>query len=293
MADHAAAINIAASAAASVQALADALQQQTLIQPAQHKITLPNFWAQDPPGWFHHIEAEFILARVPLSSYHCYLHVVRALPADIVASVHDLIRTVTAETTNAYNLIKRALLSRFTSTPLQQCHKLLDYPQLGDDTIATQYAKMRALYPPNSDILFNAIFLRTLPENVRSALASCAELPSDELAEAAIQLQHTIPPLSAIAAATPLPPSPTPARVAAAPYDARRPSRDHRRSPYRRGTPAARRSASRDSGRRSGSRDGRRRSASRDSSRQRLCWYHESFGKRARHCQRHECDWGN
>ncbi len=53
---------------------------------------------------------------------------------------------------------------------------------------------MRALYPPNSDILVNAIFLRTLPETVCSALASCAELPSDELAEAAIQLQHTIPP---------------------------------------------------------------------------------------------------
>ena len=50
MADHAAAINIAASAAASVQALADALQHQTLNQLAQHKITLPNFWAQDPPG---------------------------------------------------------------------------------------------------------------------------------------------------------------------------------------------------------------------------------------------------
>jgi hypothetical protein len=149
---------------------------------------------------------------------------------------------------------------------------------------------MRALYPPNSNILFNAIFLRTLPETVRSALASCTELPSDELAEAAKQLQHTIPPLSAIAVATPLPPSLTPARVAAAPYDARRPSRDHRWSPYRRGTPAARR----DSGRCSGSRDGRRRSASLDSSSQRLCLLvSRELRQAGRHCQRHECDWGN
>ncbi len=94
--------------------------------------------------------------------------------------------------------------------------------------------------PPNSDILFNAIFLRTLPETVRSALASCAELPSDELAEAAIQLQHTIPPLSAIGIATPLPLLPTLAHIAAAPYDSRRPSRDHRQSPYCCGTPATR-----------------------------------------------------
>jgi hypothetical protein len=68
-------------------------------------------------GWFHHIEGEFVIAWVPLSSYHCYLHIARALPPDIVAFVQDLIRTDTAESTNAYNLIKRALLNRFTSTP--------------------------------------------------------------------------------------------------------------------------------------------------------------------------------
>ncbi len=81
-------------------------------------------------GWFHHIKADFVIARVLLSSYHCYLHIARALPPDIVAFLQDLIRTVTAESTNAFNLIKRKLLSRFTSTPLQQCHKLLDNPQL-------------------------------------------------------------------------------------------------------------------------------------------------------------------
>jgi hypothetical protein len=69
-------------------------------------------------GWFHHIKAEFVIARVLLSSYHCYLHIARALPPDIVPFVQDLIRTATAESTNAYNLIKRTLLSGFTSTPL-------------------------------------------------------------------------------------------------------------------------------------------------------------------------------
>jgi hypothetical protein len=46
MAFHAAAINIATSAALSVQALAVALQQQTLNQPVQHKISRPRIqWA--------------------------------------------------------------------------------------------------------------------------------------------------------------------------------------------------------------------------------------------------------
>jgi hypothetical protein len=201
MEDRAAAMNIAAAAAASIQALAEALQQQHINQTPRHRISLPTFWKQDPRGWFHHIEAKFTIARVPLTSYHCYLHIIWALPADIIADVHDLIRTITEETANAYEVIKAR---RFTATPLQQSHKLLDYAQLGDGNIAVHYAQMRALYTPNSDVLFNAIFLCTLPENMRTALASQAELPSDELAHVAIQLQHTVVPTASIAADTPI-----------------------------------------------------------------------------------------
>jgi hypothetical protein len=284
MEDHAAAMNIAAAAAASIQALAEALQQQHISQPPQQRISLPTFWKEDPRGWFHHIEAEFTIARVPLTSYHCYLHIIRALPADIIAAVHDLIRTITEETPNAYEVIKAALLRRFTATPLQQSHKLLDYAQLGDGNIAVHYAQMRALYTPNSDVLFNAIFLRTLPENVRTALASQAELPSDELAHAAIQLQHTVVPTASIAAATPI--------AAASPAPPSR--RNYKQSPYRQKSYThGRRPHSRDSRSRSASGDRRRRSSSRDSGRRRLCWYHESFGKRAKHCNHHECDWEN
>jgi hypothetical protein len=102
-----------------------ALQQQHINQPSHHRISLPTFWKEDPVGWFHHIEAEFNIARVTLSNYHCYLHISWALLADIIAGVHrTLIRTITNERPNAYEVIKAALLCRFTATPLQQCHKL-------------------------------------------------------------------------------------------------------------------------------------------------------------------------
>ncbi len=45
--------------------------------------------------------------------------------------------------------------------------------------------------------------------------ASQAELPSDEVAHAAIQLQYTVTSTASIAAATPLLPSPTPKPIAA------------------------------------------------------------------------------
>jgi hypothetical protein len=52
------ALNIAT--AASVQALAAALQQHTLQPAPQTKVTLPQFWSHDPAAWFQHLEAEFI-----------------------------------------------------------------------------------------------------------------------------------------------------------------------------------------------------------------------------------------
>jgi hypothetical protein len=77
---------LAAATAASVQALAAALQQQTFQPGAATRLSLPPFWPQEPAAWFQHVEGEFLLARVPLTSYLGYLHVIRALPPDVVTS---------------------------------------------------------------------------------------------------------------------------------------------------------------------------------------------------------------
>jgi hypothetical protein len=202
--------------AASVQALAAALQQHSLQPAIQPKVTLPPFWPQDLAAWFQHIEAEFLIARVPLTSYLCYLHVVRALPADDVTAIHDITSNITAESVNAYDAVKQALLQRFTSSALQPCFQLLDALPLGDRNIAAHYSQLRSLIPADADVLFNTIFLRTLLAHISTALASKAELPSAELAAAASQMQHTVAAQTAVAAATPLPPSP-PTSISATP----------------------------------------------------------------------------
>jgi hypothetical protein len=276
------ALNIATATAASVQALAAALQQHTLQPALQTKVTLPQFWSHDPAAWFQHIEAEFLIARVPLTSYLCYLHVIRALPADVVTAIRDVTNIITAESVNAYDAVKQTLLKRFTSSALQRCFQLLDAPPLGDRNIAAHYSQLRSLIPADADVLFNAIFLRTLPAHISTALASKAELPSAELAAAASQMQHTVAAQAAVAAATPLPPSPPPS-VSAAP--AQRYGRSPGRSTAPRGrqtTPYRRRSTSSD----------RRRSPARSGGR-RLCWYHQKFGRQARRCETQHCDWEN
>jgi hypothetical protein len=275
------ALNIATATAASVQALAAALQQHSL-QPGLQKVTLPPFWPQDPAAWFQHIEAEFVIARIPLTSYLCYLHVIRALPADVITAIRDITSQITAESLNAYAVVKQTLLQRFTSSSLQRCYQLLDSPPLGDRNIAAHYSQLRSLIPADADVLFNAIFLRTLPPHISTALASKAELPSAELAAAASQMQHTVAAQAAVAAATPLPPSPPPS-VSAAP--AQRYGRSPGRSTASRGrqpTPYRRRSTSSD----------RRRSPARSGDR-RLCWYHQKFGRQARRCNNQNCSWEN
>jgi hypothetical protein len=187
---HSEALHLATATAASVQALAAALQQHSLQPGLQHKVTLPPFWPQDPAAWFQHIEAEFIIARVPLNSYLCYLHVIRALPADVVTAIRDITNNITAETVNAYDAVKQTLIKRFTTSALQLCFQLLDAPPLGDRNIATHYSQLRSLIP--ADVLFYAIFLRTLPAHISTALADRAELPSAELTAAAAQMQHTV-----------------------------------------------------------------------------------------------------
>jgi hypothetical protein len=196
-------------------------------------VTLPPFWPQDPAAWFQHIEAEFIIARVPLTSYLCYLHVIRALPPDVVTAIRDITSHITAESINDYNAVKQALLQRFTCSELQRCFQLQDARLLGDGNIAAHYSQLRSLIPTNSDILFNEIFLRTLPAHINTALVDRAELHSAELTAAAAQMQHSVTAQAAVAAATLLPLSPPPSISAA-------PSQHYSRSPGRSAAPHSR-----------------------------------------------------
>jgi hypothetical protein len=100
--DPAASAAAAAAATAAVQALTEALRPANL---TSHKVTLLGFWREDPAGWFQHAEAEFLLARIPANSYVCYIHVIRALPSEILTAVRDLTCNITAATPDPYNIL--------------------------------------------------------------------------------------------------------------------------------------------------------------------------------------------
>ncbi len=68
---------------------------------------------------------------------------------------------------------------------------------------------MQSLLPQDANVLFNAMFLRRLPEAMCTALADRGEMLPSELAAAADLLQHTAPlPVAALAPAVPAPAMP-------------------------------------------------------------------------------------
>jgi hypothetical protein len=97
-------------------------------------------------------------------------------------------------TQEPYLLIKEPLLSLFTSSPLQICFKLLDLPRLGECRPSVPFAEMLSLLPRDVNILFNAMFLRRLPETMLTTLADRGELLLGELAAAADLLLFTLLP---------------------------------------------------------------------------------------------------
>jgi hypothetical protein len=111
---------------------------------------------EDPVGWFHNAEAEFVVAGIPIHSYFCYSHVLRSLQPDVITTVRDLVRTVTLDTPGAYAYLKQALLSRYTSTAIGSCFRFIDHPGLSDRHQLTLFSDMQALLQEDANILFNA-----------------------------------------------------------------------------------------------------------------------------------------
>jgi hypothetical protein len=111
----------------------------------------------------------------------------------VLTAVRDLTRDITATMPDPYTLLKDALLARFTPAPLQQCFRLLNIRHLGDRRPSALCAEMQALLPRDANVLFNALFLRCLPEPMRSTLADRDELPPGELAAATDLLVQAMP----------------------------------------------------------------------------------------------------
>jgi len=146
------------------------LQQQ---QPRRVPVKLPEFWQDDPETWFDTAEAQFRRGGVTDSRAKADF-VLTALPALLIRSIRDILRDPRADDTTIYHRLKERLLRRFAPSKWQQVYQLIDHPGAGDLRPSQLLDNMLALLPPGEPpgLLFQGLFLRRLPSEIRDHLAA-------------------------------------------------------------------------------------------------------------------------
>jgi hypothetical protein len=221
-------------------------------------VRLPDFWVSDPNMWFARAEAVFRRARIN-SSIVRYDYVLMKLPEDVLRSVRDLVQAVTDETADAYEQLKYRLLSSYGMSKWQLAGRIIDFTVSADARPSTLLDGMLSLLPTGEQpgVIFMALFLKKLPQDVRDHLCSRNFESVRDMAIFADQMWDARGSLS-----YPM--------VAA--IGSRSPNRGRRRS--------------RSGGQASSSRR-RPTPAARDSE---LCYYHANYADRAHKC-RAPCSW--
>lgn len=132
-------------------------------------LKLPSFWSAQPRVWFQLAEAQFALRNVAIDSTK-YYHVVAALDQDTAKRLIDLLESPPQE--EKYSAIKQRLLGTFDLSPQERASRLLDLPDLGDRKPSELMDDMLALLGSHEAcFIFQCLFLRRMPEDVRVILA--------------------------------------------------------------------------------------------------------------------------
>lgn len=239
------------------------------------QLRLPVFWAKNPRAWFSQVEAQFHLRHIT-TQLSRYYHVVSALPPELADELDDILAMPPPD--DAFDHLKRTILARKTESETSRLQQLLNTEELGDRRPSQLLHRMRQLLGEQASDANNPIlrelFLHRLPQGMRMALAPAADLSLDRLAEMADRVaEYATPSLSSVVDTSHQCSS---TRALEARIDALTASvaalstRSRSREPRR------------------------RRSSRRRSSSQRreggTCWYHQTFGGRARKCEQ-PCNW--
>jgi len=146
-------------------------------------LKLPVFWTSQPDVWFSQAEAQFHIRNITADTTK-YFYVVAALDQNTASQLLDVLRSPPAE--NKYQTLKQQLLQTFGLTRRHRAAKLLDIAGLGDRKPSMLLAEMRSLSDGHTScMLFEEIFLRQMPDEIRLQLAQEDFSDLDAVAERA------------------------------------------------------------------------------------------------------------
>lgn len=227
---------------------------------------LPQFWRTNPELWFLQVEAVLNTHRIK-GDESKYNLVVAVLDPDTIANVADILQRPPAD--GKYDALKAAILHRMTESTDQKLNKFLAGTELGEYKPSHLLRKLRALAGTHvSENLLRIKWLDSLPSPSQRLLKVLKGQSLEDMAEIADEICAESLPVMATSLHNTIPPS---EELAALRHSVQRLERkvseqsDPRRN--REITPHQRRH------------DRLPNQFTTD-----MCWYHRTFGSRARRC---------
>ena len=146
-------------------------------------LKLPQFYTDNPVFWFNFAEAQFNIQKITADDTK-FSHVVCSLPAHVALDVHKLVNN--PPKTDKYQAIKSLLLKEFSLSSAERARLLLDLPGLGDRKPSKLFSYMNRLCEGVEDVaemFLRELFLRQLPDDIRTHVADKQDLPLEKLVE--------------------------------------------------------------------------------------------------------------
>ena len=155
--------------------------EETAAPAAAVSVKLPDFYPSQVRVWFRQAEANFALCNITVDATK-YHHVVAKLPVMVAERVLDIIDGPASDQT--YAALKTRLLAAYAESDYERYSSLLDAGPLGDERPSEILDRMLAVAGAHAAAcpLFRVLFLRRLPDELRTPLL---DRPDDDLRELA------------------------------------------------------------------------------------------------------------
>lgn len=151
------------------------------VQSDTHTISLklPPFAPSNPRVWFRQIEAVFNTRRIT-SERNRYSYVVQSLPHEVAVDVDDLLDPTPLK--EPYSTLKDAIIQRTGKSASKMLRELLTTVELGDQTPSQLMRRMRSLLANRymDDALFKEMWLDKLPIPMQQVLSTFEDSTSPE-----------------------------------------------------------------------------------------------------------------
>ena len=144
-------------------------------------LKLPAFWNEQPELWFSQIEAQFQLYQIKADKDKYFL-VISALKEESLKAISDILKNPQQ---GSYNVIKKALIERFSCTEDLKFRKLFNGMELGDKLPSQLLREIKDLAGTLlTEPAIKRLWLNALPPQAQSILQSC-NTPLDDLSSVA------------------------------------------------------------------------------------------------------------